>query len=65
MTRQWSLDHIVYHEDTAEDDATNRFRSRQIDHLLFAIVEIARKAESLSQTFDAAFDDDDARRTKQ
>ena len=64
LTMQWSLDHIVHHEDTAEDAATNRFRSRQIDHVLFAITEIASKAESLSQTFDAAFDDD-ARRAKQ
>ena len=64
LTMQWSLDHIVYHEDTAEDDATNRFRSRQIDHLLFAVTEIARKAEGLRETFNAAFDHD-ARRAKQ
>jgi hypothetical protein len=65
MTMQWSCDHIAYHFDDAfEDDATNRLRRRQIDHVLFAITEIAQKAESLRETFNAAFDDD-ARRAKQ
>jgi hypothetical protein len=50
---EWAHGQNFYHRDSAEDDDTNRERRRQMDRLMFAIDEIAEKAEDLHDAFQA------------
>ena len=56
LTMQWALERTFYRPDALEDEVTNQLHAREVDHLLFAIAEIASKGRELKDTLGKAFD---------
>jgi hypothetical protein len=56
LTMQWAQARTFYLPDELEDEVTNQLRTREVDHLQFAIAEIASKARELKDALYKAFD---------
>jgi hypothetical protein len=63
IVADWADDQVFYHPIAQENDDTNRQRARQVEGLMFAVGEIAKKAADLNVAFHAAFKGSSGRAT--